>query len=147
MPGLLPTDGAIRCSHLDRLRAIDVGAGTVRLRRSNHVDVPHVAANHRHDVAHVGTVHGDAVAVVLEAVEHQQQQVHPLLGGDGVVIHFVQIPIRHSTEHADVHFVRREVAVRDGQRVDCRAGTNGLPIRPLHDGTVVTAHNTALVED
>ncbi len=45
--------------------------------------------NHCHDVAHVGTVHGDAVALVLGVVEHQRQQVHPLLGGDGVVIQFV----------------------------------------------------------
>ena len=92
-PCMLPTDGTIRFL-LHQLFAIDVGAGTVCLRRSDHVDVPHVAANHRHDVAYVGTVHGGTVAVVLEAVKHQRQQVHPLLGGDGVVVRFVQIFVR-----------------------------------------------------
>jgi hypothetical protein len=36
-------------------------------------------------------VHGIAMVNVLEVIEHQQQQVHPLLGGDGVVICFAQI--------------------------------------------------------
>ena len=61
----------------------------VPLSRSHHVDTPHIAANHCHDVAHVGAVHGDAVATVLEVVEHQGLQVHPLLGGDGVVVLFL----------------------------------------------------------
>ncbi len=90
---MLPTDGAI-CSLLHRLRAINIGAVTVHLRCFDHVDAPHIATNYCHDVAHVGAVHGDTVAIVLEAVEQQWQQVHPLLGGDGVLIRFVQIPVQ-----------------------------------------------------
>jgi hypothetical protein len=142
---MLPIDGAI-CSLLHRLRAIDVSAGTVCLCHSNHVDAPNIAANHCHDVGHVGAVHGDTVASAFEAVEHQQQQVHPLLGGDGVLVCFVQIPVRRSAENANVQFVLPKVAVRYCQRVDCPASANGLRIWPLRDGAVVPAHNTALVE-
>jgi hypothetical protein len=47
---------------------------------------PHVTTNHRHDVAHVGAIHGDAVPVVFERVKHNQQKVDPLLDRDGVVV-------------------------------------------------------------
>jgi hypothetical protein len=40
----------------------------VCLHRTHHVDAPHVATNHCHDVAHVGAVHGDAVALILEVL-------------------------------------------------------------------------------
>jgi hypothetical protein len=44
----------------------------VCLHRIHHVvDAPHIAADHCHDVAHLGAVHGNAVAVILEVVKHQ----------------------------------------------------------------------------
>jgi len=92
---MLLTDGTIRFL-LHQLCAIDVGAGTDCLRRSDHVDVPHIAANHCHDVTYVGTVYAGTVDIVLEAVKHQQQQVHLRVDGDGVVVRFVQIPVRRA---------------------------------------------------
>ncbi len=65
----------------------DAGSGTIRLRGTDHVDPPHVTTNHRHDVAHVGAIHDDAVPIVFERVEHNQEKVDPLL--DRVVLSFV----------------------------------------------------------
>ena len=142
---MLPTDGVVH-SLLCRFHTTDVGAGTVCLCHTHHVNVPHAAAYDCHDVAHVGAAHGDAVANLLEAVEHQRQQVHPFLGGDGVLIIFPQITVRCSTKHTNVHFVQCEVAVRDRQQVDCCTGANGLWIWLLRDGDVVPACNMALIE-
>jgi hypothetical protein len=80
----------IVCTLLNQFYTINVGAGTVCLHHIHHVDTSHVVAGHCHDVTHVGVVHGDAVVIVIEVIEHKQQQVHPLLGGDGDVICFVQ---------------------------------------------------------
>ncbi len=84
-PVVLPTDGIVR-SLLHRFCTIDVGSGTIRLRCTDHVDPPHVTTDHRHDVAHVGAIHGDAVPVVFECIEHKRQKVDPLLDRDGVVV-------------------------------------------------------------
>ena len=103
-------------------------------------------ANHCHDIVHVRAVHGDAVAIVLEAVKHQKQQVHLFWCGDGVLIIFAQITFCGSAKHTNVHFVWHKVAVHDHQQVDCHASANGLRIWTLHDGAVVPACNTALIE-
>jgi hypothetical protein len=111
---MLPTDGIVR-PLLHQFYTINVRSSTICLRGTDHVDPPHITADHCHDVANVGAIHHDAVPVVFERVEYHQQKVDPLLDRDGVVVCLPQIPVRLFAEHSNVHFVQRQVAVRDRQ--------------------------------